>query len=146
MISDDAKSKVRRLMETRERRDEAKKALELAEADFRDCEADVYEALESLRDPNDLTAKRSAIKIPLGDPWGTVSFCQRETYYGRIIDEDAALDYFESRAMIEEVSAPKFVKKRINELVRTAVEEGEQPPPGIDYYAARGVTITRQKG
>lgn len=136
MISEEAKSKLRRLMEARTRRDEAKKTLEDAESDFREIEAEVYE---------DLADVRGTLKVDLGDPWGEVSFRQRETYYGRIIDDEAALEYFESRQMVDEVSAPKFVKARINEIVRESMETDGEMPPGIDYYANRGVTITRQK-
>lgn len=146
MITEEAKAKCRRLMEARQKRDEAKKAQEKAEADYRELEAEVYEDLEALRDPNDPNAKRSSIKIPLGPPWGTVTFVQRETYYGRIIDDEAALEYFEARAMADELTAPKFVKARLNEIVRDAIEQGGDMPPGVDYYANRGVTITRPKG
>jgi tRNA A58 N-methylase Trm61 len=138
VISDDAKSKLRRLMETRQARDEAKKALEIAEENFRETESDVYEALDE-------DAVVGTIKVDLGDPWGVVAFRNRETYFGRIIDEEAALAHFEQRAMVEEVSAPKFVKRRINEIVRDALEQDGKMPPGLDYYAQRGVTITRQK-
>lgn len=136
MIPEEAKAKLRRLMEARTARDEAKKALEQAEADFREIETEVYEALANVK---------GTIKVPLGEPWGTVSFRQRETYYGRIIDDEAALEYFEQRQMMDELTAPRFVKARLNEIVRECVEQGEAPPPGVDYYANRGVTITRQK-
>jgi len=145
IVSDEAKSKLRRLMEARVKRDELKEALKNAESDFREIEAEVFEALEDLRDPNDPNPKRSAIKVHLGEPWGTVSFRGRETYYGRIIDEDAAMDYFEQRQMVDEVTAPKFSKKRLNEIVRDHREQGLDMPPGMDYYPDRGVTITRQK-
>ena len=125
-------------MEARTTRDEAKVALEEAEVDFRACEADVFEALED-------SDVQGTVKVDLGSPWGTVSFRTRQTLFGRIIDEDAALRYFEGRAMIDEVSAPKFVKRRINEIVRDHHEQGMDMPPGIDYYPQRGVTITRQK-
>ncbi len=83
--------------------------------------------------------------VDLGPPWGKVSFGARETYYGRVIDDEAALAYFEQRAMIEEVSQPKFTMKRINEIVRDSIEQGQSPPPGLDFYARRGVTVTRPK-
>lgn len=145
IVSDDAKAKLRRLMEARTARDEAKKSLESAEADFREVESEVFEALEELLDPNDPNAKRSALKVHLGEPWGTVSFRSRETRFGRIIDEEAALEYFEQRQMIDEIMAPKFAKKRISEIVRDHYEQGLDMPPGLDYYTQRGVTITRQK-
>lgn len=145
MISEESKSKLRRLMELREKRDEKKRALEVAEGEYREHEADVFEALESLRDPADPSSSAS-LKVPLGEPWGTVRFNTRETHYGNVFDEEAAVEYFEQRAMLDEVSAPKLVKRRINEIVRDAVEQNADLPPGVDYYTQRGVTITRQKG
>lgn len=146
MIAEEAKSALRRLMESRTKRDELKKALEIAEREFRDNEADVFEALEALRDPNDPSASRTALKVHLGEPWGTVSFRGRETIYGRIIDDEAALEYFEQRGMMDEVTEPKFAKARLNEIARECIEQGEQTPPGMDYHRQCGVTITRQKG
>lgn len=138
MISDENKRKLRLLMEARVKRDELKQQAEDAEIEFRAQEAEVYEALDE-------SEVIGTLKVDLGEPWGVVSFRNRETYFGRVIDENAALDYFESRAMIDEVSAPKIVKKRINEIVRDAREQGKKMPPGIDFYAQRGVTITRSK-
>jgi hypothetical protein len=125
-------------MEARTARDEAKRDLEAKEEAFRECEADVFESLSD-------SGVQGSVKVDLGDPWGVVAFRTRETYFGRIIDEEAALEYFEQRAMIEEISAPKFVKRRINEIVRDCIEQGIDTPPGVDYYPQRGVTITRQK-
>jgi hypothetical protein len=139
MISETAKSKLRRLMEARTERDEAKHTLEVAEAEFREIEAEVYDEMEE-------SGTAGTIKVDLGEPWGTVAFRTRETIYSRIIDEQAALDYFESRAMLDDVSAPKFTKKRLNEIVRDCREQGLELPPGLDYLPNRGVTITRQKG
>lgn len=138
MLDDSAKAKLRRLMESRTARDEAKKALDRLEAEFRECEADVYEALDE-------SGMVGTVKVDLGSPWGVVSFRTRETLYGRIIDEEAALAYFEKRAMVDEISAPKFVKRRINEIVRDHHEQGLDMPPGVDFYPNRGITITRQK-
>ena len=146
MIDDAGKAKLRRFMELRDERDHAKKALEQAEEDYREAEVEMYAELEKLKDPNDPNAKPGAIRAHLGEPWGTVTFRQRETIFGRIFDEDAAQEYFEQRAMLDEVSQPKFVQKRISEIVRDCREQGVDMPPGIDYYPRRGITVTRQKG
>jgi len=138
MISDDAKAQLRRLMEARDRRDRDEVAAKQSEKDYREIEAEVFETLED-------SGVKGSIKVDLGEPWGTVSFGARETYFGRIIDEEAALAYYEQRAMLDEITTPKFSKKRINEEVRDAREQGLDMPPGIDWYARRGVTITRQK-
>lgn len=139
MISQAAISKLRRLMEARELRDETKKAAESAEKEFRAIEAEVFEEFEE-------AAVQGTVKVDLGDPWGVVSFRTRETYYGTIIDEEAAAEYYEQRAMMDEVSAPKFVMRRINEEVRARIEAGDMDmPPGVSFRANRGVTITRSK-
>ena len=96
-------------------------------------------------DTNDPDYKLTAHKIPLGQPWGTITFQPRETIYGRIIDDEAALEYYEGRAMQDDVTAPKFVMARINEEVRERHENGEKMPPGIDYYPKRFVSVTRPK-
>lgn len=139
MISEESLAQLRRLMEARVKRDESKKQAETDEKEYRDIEADVYEALEQ-------TQIKGSVKVDLGPPFGTVSFSPRETYFGKVYDKEAALEHFEQRAMVEEISEPKFSMKRIHEIVRDCVEQGIKPPPGVDHYARRGVTITRQKG
>jgi hypothetical protein len=138
MISDEAKGRARRLLESKVKRDELKQALKDAEKEFREREAEFYEELE------DATGGKT-LPINLGEPWGTVKFRTRETYYGKIIDQDAAQDWFEQRAMIDEVSSPKFVMARINEIVRERIDLGQPMPPGIDFSPNRGVTISREK-
>lgn len=138
MVSDETMAMFRRLMELRDIRDTTKTAAETAETDFREAEADAFEAIRQSK-------QKGSWKLDLGEPWGTVSFRERETYYGRVIDEEKALEYYESRARIDDVTAPKFVMKRIHEDVRKSREEGSELPPGLDFYANRGVTITRQK-
>lgn len=139
MISDSAVSRLRRLMELRQKRDEAKTAAESAEKEYRQVETEVYEELAE-------NPIQGTLKVDLGEPWGVVSFLGRETYFGRVVDKNAAYEYYEQRAMVDELTEPKFVMRRVNDEVRAALEQGASMPPGVDYYARRGVTITRQKG
>lgn len=129
---------LRRFMEARERKDAAELAAKNAKKEYEELEQDLYEALADGPAPR-------LNNVDLGPPFGKVSFGARETFYGRVIDEEAALEYFEQRAMLEEVSYPKFTMKRINEIVRDAMEQNQSPPPGLDFYARRGVTVTRRK-
>lgn len=138
MIPEEKISTLRRLMEVRVRRDEAKKAYEDAEKEYRGFEADVWEEL------ND-NPVQGTLKVDLGEPYGVVSFYPNETYYARIIDADAALEYFEDRAMLDEMTEPKIVMKRANEVVREIIEQAGSMPPGLDFYPRRNVRITRQK-
>ena len=143
MLSAEDISQLRRLMELRTVSDEATKAEKTAKAEYREAEAELF---DRLTDPETGDVRRIP-PVDLGPPFGRVAFQARETYYGRIIPgkEAEALEYYRERAMLDEVTNPKFVMKRINEEVREAIEQNRQPPPGIDYYANRGVTITRQK-
>jgi hypothetical protein len=138
MLDRETESKLRRLMENRVKRDELKTAAETAEKEYRALEAEVWDLLEesSLKPP---------YKIDLGEPYGVVSFHPKETYYGRVIDNEKALEYFEQRALTDEFTQPKIVSARVNELVREAIEQGDSLPEGLDFYARRFVTITKQK-
>lgn len=137
-IGKDIAAKLRRLMEVRQVRDEAKVAAENAEKEYREYEADVWESIEE-------SPVVGNLKVDLGAPFGIVSFRTNETYYGRVIDKEDAMEYFEQRAMMDEVSQPKLVMARVNEVVNEHREQGKAPPPGLDWYAKRYVTITRQK-
>ena len=130
--------KLRTLMEAREARDETKLAAENAEKRYKAIEGELWEELED-------SPLKGALKLDLGPPYGVVAFQPRETYYGRVLDEHAALDYFEQSARMDEFTAPKIVKARVNELVRQSLENGDKLPEGIDFYAARYVSVTRQK-
>ena len=48
--------------------------------------------------------------------------------------------------MIDDVMEPKLSKKRINEIVNDCLDAGQSPPPGIDFYARRYVSISQKKG
>lgn len=137
MISEKAKAKLRRFMEARDQRDKDKVALEQSEAAYREIEAEIHEELSDLA---------GTLKVPLGPPWGTVSFLAKKTTYANILNPDRLLEYLEERAMMDEMTEPKLVKGRLNELVRELEETGAEMPPGLDSYPRRYVQITKQKG
>lgn len=132
-------SKLRRLIELREERDASKQAAEKAESEYRDYEAELWDDLSD-------SPIEGALKVNLGEPYGTVTFQPKETFYGRIIDEDAALERFEQRALVDELTEPKIAKARLHEHVREWLEQGEgNIPEGVDWYAKRFISITRPK-
>lgn len=130
-------SKFRRLAELREKRDETKTAADNAEDDYRKYEADLYDELME-------SPMKGSRRFDLGPPFGTVVFTPRETKYGRIYDEDAAQEYFEQRAMMDEMTKPSIEKRKVNELVRDLLDQGQPMPPGIDFTTNRGITISRK--
>lgn len=131
-------------MELRDDRDEKKEALKAAEEEYREAEAEMWEQLAP-PDPNDPDYKLSPTKVPLGQPWGTVTLGPRETHYARVINADDAAEHYENRALTEEVSTVKFNMGRLNEEVRGLIEAGESMPAGVDYYTKRFVAVTRPK-
>lgn len=140
MIGEEQVRQLRRLMEARTKRDEAKQAAATAEKEYRDIEADVFEALDNSplpRLPN----------VDLGPPWGKVSFGARATHFGRVIKgmEDQAIAYYKRTKQLDAMTEPKLVPKRLNEEARRVVEEGGQMPPGLDFWTRRSVSITREK-
>ena len=131
-------------MELRDTRDQLKEAAKTAEEEYRDAEADMWEKLAP-PDPNDPDYKLSPVKVPLGQPWGTVTLGPRETIYARVLDADDAAEHYENRALTEELTTVKFNMGRLNEEVRGLHEAGDPMPPGVDYYAKRFVSVTRPK-
>lgn len=132
---------LRRLMELRTNRDDLVKQADQAKRDYKEAELDLF---EKLTDP-ETGAVRRIPPVDLGPPFGRVAFQARETHYGRIIDEAEAREFFEQHGMRDCLTAPKFVKKRLNEIARDVIEQAADPPPGFDWYTDRGVTVTRQK-
>lgn len=134
LIPEETKAAVRRFLELREQRDEAKKAAEKAEEEYREAEAHMHEALED-----------TSLPIDVGEPWGRVTLTPKSTRYAKIINRDKALDWLESRAMVDETTHVKIVSARANEIVREAYDNGEPMPPGFDFYTREYVQITRKK-
>lgn len=137
VLGKDVARKLRRLIEAREARDLDKATAERSEREYRNIEAEVWEALED-------SPLRPPYKIDLGE-FGIVRFHPKETIYSKIVDEEAALEYFENRAMVDDVTKPQFNKKVINEMVRELYEQGESMPEGVTFSPKRYVQITRQK-
>lgn len=138
MLTDEQIKELRRLYELRIKRDEDKAALESSEEDYREAEAEMWAKMDS-------SGHVGTLKADLGEPFGVVSFDPQETYYGRVLDLDAALKHFDKQTMTKEYTKTDVRKGRINELVRGLKERGEQMPPGIDYYARRYIRISAPK-
>lgn len=130
-------SKFRRLVELREKRDETKGAADDAEEEYREYEAELFEEMSN-------SPIKGTRRIDLGEPYGLVVFTPRETKFGRILNLDDALDYFDQRAMTDEMTKPGIAKRKLNEMVREMLEQGKPLPPGIDWYANRGITISKK--
>jgi hypothetical protein len=130
-------SQFRRLVELREKRDETKTSAEKAETEYRDYEAELFDELQE-------GPMQGTLRFDLGGDIGVVTFTPRETKFGRIVDQDAALKFFEDRELAQEMTKPSIEKRKLNELIRGLLEQGKSMPDGIDWYAKRGITISRK--
>lgn len=139
MSDEDQKTaaKFRRLVELREDRDAKKTAFDRAEEKYRDYEAELFAELEE-------SPVKGSRRIDLGGDTGLVVFTPRETKFGRVIDMDAALAAFKERGLLDAMTTPKIAKARLNEMVRELLELGQPLPDGIDWYANRGITISKK--
>jgi hypothetical protein len=138
VLQTEAVEQLRRHTRLRQERDELKKAFEEAEKEYRASEDALYASLAE-------NPIQGSVKVNLGEPYGTITFSPRETYFARIIDEDAAIEHYQQHGELDQMSNRKFAMKRVNEEVRDCLEQGKPLPPGVDYYARHGVTMTRQK-
>lgn len=137
-LATDLAEKLRRLFELREQRDIDKATAERSETEYREYENEVYEALA-------LSDIEGDIKVKISDEIGTVRFGPRQTIFARINDKEAVIDYFEEQGIAEQFTEPKLAKARLNELVREALDNEQELPPGLDWYSNDRVAITRQK-
>jgi len=130
-------SRFRRLVELREKRDEDKTKAEKSEVEYREYESELFEELQD-------GPMQGTLRFDLGGNIGVVTFTPRETKFGRIVDAEAAVQYFEERELAQEFTKPSIEKRKLNELVRDLLEQGKSMPDGIDWYARRGITISRK--
>lgn len=132
---DQIASKFRRLVELRETRDQTKTAADTAEEEYRHYEGELFDEIQD----GPMSGTR---RINIGGE--VIAFTPRETKFGRIIDADAAVEFFDRSGMAEEMTRPKIEKRKLNELVRDYLDAGKSLPDGIDFYINRGITISRK--
>ena len=121
----------------REERDIKARAAEKAEADYREAEAELYQALTD-------AGIRGRQTFDFGGDIGTVSFQTRSTKFGRIIDKDLAIKSLREEGLDDAVYETAIRKKRLNELVRDRLESHDDLPEGVDFYESKGITVSRK--
>lgn len=128
-------SRVRRLVELRALRDSTKLAADNAKRDFDEYQAAFFEEYEN-------SPLKGSIKVDLGGDLGVVQIVPRKTRFGRILNREEAVKYFQERAKLDEYMKDDFRMGRLHELVREHIEQKKPLPPGIDFYTKEYFTIT----
>jgi hypothetical protein len=127
----------RRVMDTRAAYDKAYKAKVKAEEKKKRAEFDMNEAM--------MKAKLPGATLELGPGYGNVQFNREQKVNSSVFDEEAAIAYFETQGMSAGYVQGKVRKKPLNQLVREALENGQDLPPGIEPRVTKYVKVTKRK-
>jgi hypothetical protein len=138
-VLNDLKSKFQRLLELREKRDQASAAEKSAKKEYREYEAQLYEELTD-------ADQRGTLTFNFGGKLGEAKFGKRSTTFGRVIDKQAAIAALRKEGLDDAIVQESIAEGRLNELVRERHETGTELPEGIDFYNRAIITISRKKG
>jgi hypothetical protein len=127
----------RRVIDARADYDIKYKAKVKAENAKKAAEADMNEAM--------LKAKLPGATLELGAGYGNVQFNREQKVNSSVFDEEAAIKYFEENGMAAGYVDEKVRKKPLNQLVREALENGQELPPGVEPRVTKYVKVTRRK-
>ncbi len=72
-----------------------------------------------------------------GETW-----VRKSTRYGSITNREAFLRWAEEAGLLEDYTQRKEVNARLNELVRQMIDDGQELPPGVDFYDREYVSRT----
>lgn len=73
------------------------------------------------------------------------SYSRKSTIYGHVQDRDAFVQWVKDSGLDEELLVQKEKGQPLNELVRSMIDNGEELPPGLGFYAREYVSITESK-
>ena len=127
----------RRVIDARADYDKAYKARVKAEKKKKAAEADMNEAMAK--------AKLPGATLELGAGYGNVQFNREQKVNSSVFDEEAAIAYFEEKGMAAGYVDEKVRKKPLNQLVREALENGQELPPGVEPRVTKYVKVTKRK-
>lgn len=73
------------------------------------------------------------------------SYSRKATIYGHVQDRDAFVAWCRENGLDEDILVVKEKGQPLNELVRARIDNGEELPPGIGFYAREYISITENK-
>lgn len=128
----------RRVIDARAAYDKAYKARVKAEKAKKAAEADMNEAMAK--------AKMPGTTLDLGPGYGRQQFNREQKVNSSVFDEEAAIKFFEENGMTKGYVDEKVRKKPLNQLVREALENGQELPPGVEPRVTKYVKVTKRDG
>lgn len=113
--------------------------------DYREAQA-IADEKKRIHDQrqHELFQKARDAGIP-GIKLDTHTFTLRETIFANVRDIDAFEAWCKERELDSEFIKPAPEKQRVNEIVRAALDNGEELPDGVDWYARQFISITENK-
>jgi hypothetical protein len=127
----------RRVIDKRASYEKARKEKVKQEKAMKAAEADMNEAMAK--------AKLPGATLELGPGYGKVQFNREQKVNSSVFDEAAAIKYFEDNGMAAGYVDEKVRKKPLNQLVREALENGQELPPGVEPRVTKFVKVTKRK-
>lgn len=79
-----------------------------------------------------------------GQRVGTANYVLHSTVYGNVTDADTFVDWCKAAGLYDEMFDDSVKKKQLNELVRAALDNNEELPPGVNFYPRRYISITEK--
>lgn len=73
------------------------------------------------------------------------SFSRKSTIYGHVQDRDAFIQWCKDNELDADILVLKEKGQPLNELVRSKIDNGEELPPGVGFYAREYISITESK-
>lgn len=126
----------RRVIDLRAEYEKARKEKVKREKAMKGAEADMNDAMAK--------AKMPGATLELGEGYGNVQFNREQKVNSSVFDEEAAIAYFEAQGMGPGYVQGKVRKAPLNQLVREALENGQELPPGVEPRVTKYVKITRR--
>lgn len=71
-------------------------------------------------------------------------FDRKSTTYGTIKDRAAFLSWCEENGVTDDFTKQVEEDGRLNELVRSCIDNGEELPPGVDFYTRDYISLTKK--
>lgn len=127
----------RRVIDKRAEYEEARKKKTKLEKGMKAAEAEMNDAMAK--------AKMPGTTLELGPGYGKVQFNREQKVLSSVFDEEAAIQWFEENGMKAGYVQGKVRKKPVNQLVREALENGSELPPGIEPRVTKFVKVTKRK-
>ena len=76
------------------------------------------------------------------DGFGIIT--RSERLFAKILDEQAAQEFFRELGLLEEMTRIEWAKGRLNEFVESWIESGEVLPDCIEFASTRYLTVKKK--